>query len=114
MSKTAIGALALLLAAGLLVGAEETKSAGRGESLFNGKDLSGWKLIDPKAADRSKWSVGGGVRLKPDMPGQLEAEPGTGVLLNGGDGHGLNLLSDRAHGDCELHVEFNVAKGSNS
>jgi len=36
------------------------------------------------------------------------------VLLNGGDGHGIDLLSEARHGDCELHVEFNVAKGSNS
>src|SRR5262249_43975047 len=37
-----------------------------------------------------------------------------GVMLNGGDGHGLNLLTTKTHGDCKLHVEFNVAKGSNS
>jgi hypothetical protein len=85
-----------------------------GHSLFNGKDLIGWKLIDPRQSKRSKWSVAGGVRLKEGMPGQFEPEKGTGVMLNGGDGHGLNLLTTRTHGDCELHVEFNVAKGSNS
>jgi hypothetical protein len=55
-----------------------------------------------------------GVKLKEGMPGRFEAGAGAGVLLNGGDGHGVDLLSGAAHGDCALHVEFNVAKGSNS
>src|SRR4051812_36670249 len=63
MLRLLLGTVPPLLVAGLLVAAEEKKSADQGESLFNGKDLSGWKLIDPKAADRSKWSVTGGVRL---------------------------------------------------
>src|SRR2546421_12802279 len=112
MRQVLLGAVPLLLAAGLLASAEEKKADARGQALFNGKDLTGWKLIDPKAAERSKWSVVGGVQLKADMPSQLEPKAGTGVLLNGGDGHGLNLLSGRTHGDCALHVEFNVAKGS--
>jgi hypothetical protein len=114
MRQVLLGAVPLLLAAGLLASAEEKKADAQGQTLFNGKDLTGWKLIDPKAADRSKWSVAGGVKLKAAMPAQFEPEPGTGVLLNGGDGHGLNLVSDQMHGDCELHVEFNVSKGSNS
>jgi hypothetical protein len=92
--------------------AEDQKAAG--QALFNGKDLGGWKLIDPRAPERSKWSVVAGVKLKEGKPAELEGEPGSGVLLNGGDGKGLNLLSDTEHADCELHVEFNVAKGSNS
>jgi hypothetical protein len=42
------------------------------------------------------------------------AGEGTGVLVNGGDGHGVDLVLDMTHGDCRLYVEFNVAKGSNS
>src|SRR5260370_407665 len=114
MRKILLGAVRLLLAAGLLASAEEKKADAQGQALFNGKDLTGWKLIDPKATDRSKWSVAGGVKLKAGMPGQLEPEAGTGVLLNGRDGHRLNLLSDRVHGDSQLHLSFSVAKGANS
>src|SRR5439155_6799801 len=53
-------------------------------------------------------------KLDPKEPGRFVATEGKGVLLNGGDGRGVDLLLDRAHGDCELHVEFNVTKGSNS
>jgi hypothetical protein len=103
---------ALLSAGPLLAPAGDKKAEER--SLFNGKDLSGWKLINPNDARRSKWSVVGGVKLKDGMPGQFEPEKGGGVLLNGGDGRGLNLLSEKRHGDCCLYVEFNVSKGSNS
>jgi hypothetical protein len=82
--------------------------------LFRGNDLTGWRLIDSTQAKRSKWAVVASVKLKKGMPGHLEAQEGTGVLLNGGDGHGLNLLTTTTFGDCELHVEFSVAKGSNS
>jgi hypothetical protein len=85
-----------------------------GIRLFDGKDMIGWKLLNPRESKKSKWSVVKAVKLKDAMPGQLDAEKGTGVLFNGGDGHGVNLLTTKAHGDCELHVEFNVAKGSNS
>jgi hypothetical protein len=36
------------------------------------------------------------------------------VLLSGDDGRGIDLLSEVQHGDCELHIEFLVPKGSNS
>jgi 3-keto-disaccharide hydrolase len=85
-----------------------------GKPLFNGKDLSGWRLRNPKAAERSKWEVVGGVGLKEGMPGQFAPKQGKGVLLNGKDGHGVDLLSEEQHGDCELYLEFNVPKGSNS
>jgi hypothetical protein len=105
----------VLLAAGLTVTpAEEKKADQDGPTLFNGKDLTGWKLRNPKAEDKSKWSVVAAVKLKEGMPEQLEGEKGEGVLLNGGDGRGVDLLSEKRYGDCEVHVEFNVAKGSNS
>jgi hypothetical protein len=110
-----ISAALVLLAAGLTVApAEEEKAEPDGLVLFNGKDLAGWKLRNPKAEDKSKWSVVAAVKLKDGMPERLEAEKGEGVLLNGGDGKGVDLLSEKKYGDCEVHVEFNVAKGSNS
>jgi hypothetical protein len=86
-----------------------------GQLLFNGKDLAGWTFRGgDKAATKSKWAVVGGVTLAPKMPTQLVGQTGSGTLCNGGDGHGVDLVTVAQHGDCELHVEFNVAKDSNS
>jgi 3-keto-disaccharide hydrolase len=86
-----------------------------GQALFNGKDLKGWKFRGgDKASAKSKWSVVGRALLDPTMPNRLFGPPGEGVLLSGDDGRGVDLLTEIEHGDCELHIEFNVAKGSNS
>lgn len=100
---------ALLLA---LVGAAD--SGDKEVRLFNGKDTTGWRFRDDRAREHNKWEIVGGVKLQEGMPARLAAEPGTGVLLNGGDGRGGDLLTAVQHGDCELHIEFNVPKGSNS
>jgi WD40 repeat protein len=96
---------------------EAIASLGRqpGSKLFNGENLDGWKFRGGKdAAKRSKWSVVGGVMLSANMDTRFDSKPGTGVLLSGDDGRGVDLLSEVEHGDCELHVEFNVPRGSNS
>lgn len=113
MRGAIVMAVAALLGVVLLAGAEDKKSAGA-ESLFNGKDLSGWKLRPGRDPKSSKWSVVSAVKLKEGMPERFEADKGEGVLLNGDDGHGADLLSEATHGDCELHIEFVVTKGSNS
>jgi hypothetical protein len=100
-----------MLTSAFLVAADKKPD---GIVLFNGKDMVGWKLLNPRQSKKSKWSVVKAVKLKDGMPGQFEATSGSGVLLNGGDGYGINLLTTKVHGDCELHVEFNVANGSNS
>jgi Domain of Unknown Function (DUF1080) len=61
-------------------------------SLFNGKDLGGWKVSDPKAS--SAWKVESGTLVSP--------------------GHGPELITGAKFEDFKLHVEFNCAKGSNS
>ena len=77
--------------------------------------LKGWTFRGgEKAASRSKWSVVSAVSLDPKNSGRLVGKEGAGVLLNGDDGRGVDLLSETQHGDCKLHIEFNVAKGSNS
>lgn len=107
-------------AAGLLLGgpvgllpAAEKKSAAD-QPLFNGKDLAGWKLRPGQPEKQSRWAVAAAVGLQENMPARLTTEAGTGVLVNGGDGKGVDLLTEALHGDCELHVEFLVAKASNS
>src|SRR6516162_6663468 len=101
-------ALLLPINLGLFAGDPPAK----GKALFNGKDLTGWKFrAEPK---RSKWQVAGFVSLVPDMPGRFVLKDKEGIPVNGDDGRGVDLLSEVQHGDCQLHIEFNVTKGSNS
>jgi hypothetical protein len=65
---------------------------GKPVELFNGKDLAGWHLSDPKAPDT--WKV----------------ENGALVSL----GNGAELISDPTFEDFKLHIEFKVAPGANS
>jgi Domain of Unknown Function (DUF1080) len=65
---------------------------GKPMQLFNGKDLAGWKMSDPKAT--AVWTVENGTLVSP--------------------GHGPELISDAKFEDFKLHIEFNCAKGSNS
>jgi hypothetical protein len=60
--------------------------------LFNGRNLNKWHLRNPNGPQ--SWSVE------------------NGELVNAG--HGTDLISDFPLTDCELHVEFNVPKDSNS
>lgn len=110
--RVLLATLVMTLGTSLVGPAGESKP---GTSLFNGENLDGWKFRGGKdAAKRSKWTVVGGIALAPKMDTRFEAKPGTGVLLSGGDGRGVDLLSEIEHGDCRLHIEFNVPKGSNS
>ena len=65
---------------------------GKPTSLFNGKDLSGWRLSDPNAT--ATWKVENGTLVSP--------------------GHGPDLITDAMFEDFKLHVEFNCAPKSNS
>jgi len=62
----------------------------------------------------ARWEVVGDARLDPGDPARLAFTPGAGAVANGRSGRAPNLLSTRAFGDCEAHLEFNVPKGSNS
>jgi hypothetical protein len=59
-------------------------------SLFNGRDLTGWRL----SGGANGWKVENGALIN--------TPPSS------------NLLTEASFGDCELHVEFLVPKGSNS
>jgi hypothetical protein len=65
---------------------------GKPLQLFNGRDLSGWKMSDPNAT--LTWKVEDGTLVSP--------------------GHGPEIISDAKFEDFKLHVEFNCAPGSNS
>ena len=69
--------------------------------LFNGQNLEGWRLTDPKAA--SAWSVSDGVLV--NNPMQEAGKP----RKNFG-----NLRTEREFEDFNLTLEVNVPAGSNS
>ena len=69
--------------------------------LFNGKDLTGWRLTDPNAI--SGWSVQNGLLV--NNPVQEEGKP----HKNYG-----NLRTDAEFGDFNLKLEVRVSKGQNS
>ena len=60
-------------------------------SLFNGKDKTQWR---PQFAGKDGWIVKDGILIN---------------ILPSGD-----IISNIPQGDCEMHVEFMVPKGSNS
>ncbi len=74
---------------------------GKPIKLFNGKDLTGWRLINPK--DKNGWSVKDGVLV--NDPVQKKGRP---HIRYG------NLRTDQEFEDFNLKLQVNVPKGSNS
>ncbi|MBI3852046.1 MAG: DUF1080 domain-containing protein [Verrucomicrobia bacterium] len=99
-----VAALVFLIVASKNVVAENSQAI----SLFNGKDLSGWKTVGGGAVQweygKAALNSGDETRLKVDGPGDEL------VALE----KGVNLSSEATFGDCLLEVEFMVAKHSNS
>ena len=75
-------------------------------------DLSGTKDLDAWAAPFGDWVVAGGAELEAKNPKALAAKPGGGALVTGPKAK--NLVSKQTFTDVEVHVEFLIAKGSNS
>lgn len=117
--RTMFAATAAALAAGGIaprfLHADDSRFAGW-RPLFNGFDLTGWTFRNPGA--KKVWVVCDDVKLDPADPGRLlpVGEGGTpdAALLCGGDGRGSDLMTRELFTDYELHLEFNVPKGSNS
>jgi hypothetical protein len=65
---------------------------GRPVALFNGKDLTGWKGLNPGA--EVKWSVADGI---------LKNSPPT-----------TDIISEQKFWNFDLHVEFRIVRNSNS
>src|SRR5579884_3968720 len=68
----------------------------------------GWQKLG------SDWRIAGSAALDPNDPRKLGSEPGDGVLVNNVKGKAHDLLTKQKFGDAEVHVEFLIAKGSNS
>ena len=81
-----------------------------------GKDMTGWKYKDQK---KSLWKNVSDVKLDAANEKQLDpsGQPGdTPILVNDlkvGQ-HGTDIYTEKEFGDCEVHVELMVPKGSNS
>jgi len=61
------------------------------------------------------WYEAGDAMVDPNDNRRLAGKPGTGVLINGKTGRTRSLVTKRRDfRDVELHLEFMVAKGSNS
>lgn len=84
---------------------------------FNGKDLAGWKLKDPK---KSKWEAYEnsqpflGRNPTEFEPGGKEANSGTKSTLVNLKPGGTDIYTEQKFGDCTIEVEFMIPKGSNS
>ena len=71
-------------------------------------DFSAWDNSD-------KWLKASDAMLNPTNNRQLAGKPGNGVLVNGEEGNRPSLVTKRRdYRDVEVHVEFMIAKGSNS
>ncbi len=80
---------------------------------FNGKNLEGWNLKQPR--ERSKWTVGA-AQVDPQNPqGLIVSLPGErpGELINR-EAHSTDIYSVVKFGDCNIGLQFMIPKGSNS
>ncbi len=115
-----LSALSLLVCAiGLPAGSAAAAGQQDGpDILFNGKDTAGWKLRNANAETKETWKVVSDVKLDAgDARKLVGIGQGGGkdaVLFRQPIEHGSDLISEKEFGDCELHIEFMVPKGSNS
>src|SRR3954447_3167687 len=118
MFATALRSIAAVAMALLFAGSAARADAMKEISLFNGKDLTGWKSVDEKA--KANWKIAGVVGMDEKDQKKLTIDPAAAV--GGADTamvlpqptHGADIYSEQTFGDCEVHVEFMVPKGSNS
>lgn len=83
------------------------------------RDAAGWTdlFADELAAFRKptdRWQQVARVAIDPKNPRRFVARDGQGVWYNGPKGNARNLYTKQKYGDLELHLEFNLPKGSNS
>jgi hypothetical protein len=74
-------------------------------------ELNTLEVFQPK---HQGWEQAQSVRLDPANPRRLAFSPGQGILVNGRAGNAPDLVTVRRFGDVEVHVEFFIAKRSNS
>jgi len=102
--------LVVMAVVSLFVSLCPTAGAADWVELFNGKDLSGWKVKGNPA--KNHWTVGKAV-LDPANPKNLKVTPGGNDMINAG-AHGLDFYCEKKFGDATIELEVMVPKGSNS
>ena len=70
--------------------------------------------LDAFSGKTEGWAWARAVTLDPANPRRLKFEAGPGTLVNGEKGTARDLYTKDRYGDLEIHVEFLIAKGSNS
>ncbi len=80
----------------------------KGWTEFFGKDL---RVFRGKI---SNWEQVASVELDAKNVRKFVAQPGDGVWYNGPKGNASNLFTKEKFSDVEVHLEFNLPKGSNS
>lgn len=115
MKVKSCGTLVLAITSGTcLLHTEDRFAKEQGwKPLLDGRDLAGWHGKDGKpqtwfTATKVEWDAA----KSPERLIATEA-PGS-ILVNGPNGKTTNLVTDDKFGDIQLHVEFELAKKSNS
>jgi 3-keto-disaccharide hydrolase len=112
MSRTLLLLLAVSCPLALATLVSGARSADKPESvaLYNGKDLTGWKVKGSPA--KIQWIVGKAA-LDEKNPSKLTVTDGSGNdLIN--PHHAGDLFTEQKFGDGTFEVEFMIPKGSNS
>ncbi len=82
------------------------------KTILDGTGLSGWQVRNQKLGN--DWQTAAAVGLDPQDEKRFLPKTGRGILYNGLKGKTADLVTEEKFGDIELHVEFNIAKSSNS
>ena len=91
------------------------------------RSMSAWQALKVKASGAvslenlaafrdplGEWTLSGTVAADAGDPARLTWTDGTGTVVNGPKGKTAHLVTKAEYGDVELHIEFMMAKGSNS
>jgi HEAT repeat protein/type 1 glutamine amidotransferase len=70
-------------------------------------DFSTWRK-------HGEWQIVGQATMNPENEKLIATKPGTGIIVNGPKGSTVDLLSKAEFADVRAHIEFMVARGSNS
>ncbi|MBY0525140.1 MAG: DUF1080 domain-containing protein [Gemmataceae bacterium] len=114
MPRTSLLLLPLLGLSALLIplptaDAEDKLEPGKPVVLFNGKDLTGWKV---KGSPKSKWVIGKAAVDEKNMSKLTATEGAGGEMIN--PDHAGDIYTEQKFGDGTFEVEFMYPKGSNS
>lgn len=77
-------------------------------------ELFGGDKLDAFTGKTDDWTWAKTVTLQPGNPKKLAVKAGSGILTNAAKGTARDLYTKEKYGDLEVHVEFLIAKGSNS